>query len=397
MRENEESKKRITIQKYIEYDPERKLYYVTFYHGKVNGKYLRERKTFTTKKEAQNALKLFEADKVKGITTAPNQKTLSEWLDYWIDKVITPNRAKTTVYGYSQIIKNHLKPKIGDIPLTKLSPIHITEYYADILNEKGLTSNTVRKHHDLLKAALTVAVKLEKIYRNPTENVEPPKVLTVERRYYNQEQLKALFTVVKENRIELVVMLAGYCGLRREEICGLKWKNVDLVNHTFKIVEVRTSAGSEIIEKETKTIGSTRTEYIASDNLLDAFKRARKAYVENKIIFGDEFIDDGYVVAYPNGKPYRPNYLSELFTKFIKEHNLPIIYLHELRHTFASIANDIGVPIYNIGRAMGHTTPSTTSKVYTHLLDDDHRETMSRVSAEIDRESNSLQKTLLGK
>ena len=82
-----------------------------------------------------------------------------------------------------------------------------------------------------------------------------------------------------------------------------------------------------------------------------------------------------------DGKPFRPNYLSELFSKFLADNDLPKIVLHELQHTFASLSNQAGIPAYNIGKALGHSTPATTQKIYTHLLDQTHTQAVEGVAA----------------
>ena len=96
-------------------------------------------------------------------------------------------------------------------------------------------------------------------------------------------------------------------------------------------------------------------------------------------------MEAGYVLCWPDGKPYRPNYISELFTKFLKDNGMKKIVLHELRHTFASIANEIGIPIYNISKVLGHSSVAITSGIYTHLFDETHKKTIDRVTEAIRR------------
>jgi len=98
-----------------------------------------------------------------------------------------------------------------------------------------------------------------------------------------------------------------------------------------------------------------------------------------KDFFGDLYDTGDYVIVNEQGKPIRPNYVSELFKVFIKENDLPPITLHGLRHSFASIANAKGVTLYDIGKALGHSTPSTTGKIYTHLLDQNHQELLKKM------------------
>lgn len=105
-----------------------------------------------------------------------------------------------------------------------------------------------------------------------------------------------------------------------------------------------------------------------------------------KAFYQNDYIETGLIVVWDNGKPYRPNYISELFTKFIVDHNLPQVTLHGLRHTFAAIANLLGVPLFDIGKALGHSTPSTTGRIYTHLIDKTQREAFQRIADHLKNE-----------
>lgn len=312
----------------------------------------------------------------------PSSATLADWLRIWMDEIIEPSKRS----NYSVWIQGHYKAIYCSKSWTSQASSDqqmIRRYYLKM--EEHLSSNTVRKHHDLLRCALKAAVCDRKIVTNPTDNMlYVPKIDQKEKRFYNQEQLAALMDVAAGHRLEIVILLAGYCGLRREEIVGLKWENVDLEKRIISITEVRTSAINKIITKRPKTKTSIRTEHI-NDDLLEVFKRLRKEYIENKLFFGSTFEESGLIVTFPDGKPYRPNYISELVTKFITDNGFPPLHLHELRHTFASIANDLGIPLYNIGRALGHASTSVTSKVYTHLIDTDHEGTMTTVGDSINK------------
>lgn len=94
---------------------------------------------------------------------------------------------------------------------------------------------------------------------------------------------------------------------------------------------------------------------------------------------GEDYQNSGYVFTHEDGRPVCPNYASELFTKFVRDNGLPPLTLHGLRHSFASSANAKGIPMYDIGKALGHSSPSTTSKIYTHLLNRDHEEMLKKM------------------
>ena len=367
------------IERNISYDDERKRYYVNLDYGAdpETGKQIKRTKTFEKLSQARSALRQHEADRDRGIVVLPKELTVAQWLSTWMSDVITLSRAETTVYFYRNMIDKHIVPSLGQIPLQKLTPQQIQKYYADKIHS-GLTSNTVRKHHDLLNAALKVAVRQGLLLDNPAGKVETPKLKRPEIHYYSLEELQTLFRLVEGTRLEVLVKLAGLLGLRREEIMGLTWDCVDFQRQIITIVNVRTSAGTQVVSKAPKTETSHRVLYMPEE-LADVLRRERQKQLDFKAKLCDTYQDSGYVFTHEDGRPVRPNYASELFTKFVADNGLPPLTLHGLRHSFASIANAKGIPMYNIGKALGHSSPSTTSKIYTHLLDPDHRDMLGKM------------------
>lgn len=142
----------------VYFDESRKTYYVRFYYGMVDGKRKQEWKTFKTKNDAIRALKLFELDKVQGVSPAPEKLTLADYLTYWVEDYKPMGCEYTTLYGYKVIINNHIIPHIGKIMLKNLRVDDINRYFS-ILSNEGLSNNTIKKHYNLLKSALNQAVR----------------------------------------------------------------------------------------------------------------------------------------------------------------------------------------------------------------------------------------------
>ena len=240
--------------------------------------------------------------------------------------------------------------------------------------------HTVIKHHNLLTNTLNAAERQEYITKNPMRAVSPPKKRQREAKFYTPEQLGVLLAKAVGTRLELPMFICAYLGLRRGELCGLRWSDVGLEHQTITIENTRTQAGKKEIEKGTKTASSTRTLYLP-DTLCDMLKAAKEHQQACRAEYKNAYDDNDYVVVMEDGRPFRPNYLSELFGKFLADNDLPKIVLHELRHTFASLSNQAGIPAYNIGKALGHSTPATTQKIYTHLLDQTHTQAVEGVAA----------------
>lgn len=368
------------VERGIAYDDQRECYYVTMDYGKDrDGKRQKRCATFPSLTAARRALRDFEMEKAKQNIVIPSRITVGEWLDQWMREIMIPNRAETTVYGYQKIIENHLEPILGDIPLQDLAPRDIQHYYARMRTNENLSANTIRHHHDLLSCAMRMAVKQDLILRNPVERVEPPRAVYTETRYYGPEELKRLCAAVDNTWLETVVKLAGYLGLRREEICGLRWSNVNFSKRTIHICEARTAAGGSVVQKETKNRSSTRTLYM-TDEIRDALRREQRRQQKARRELGDRYENSGFVSVNRWGQAHSPNLVSLAFTRVIEREGLPKITLHGLRHTFATLASAQGAPLFDIGKAMGHSTPATTGRIYTHLLDHTHAPTLAKIT-----------------
>ena len=223
---------RKTIQKNLAYDTERRLYYAVF---REDGR--RYTRTYHTREEAQAALegRPYASRRLPG-----KDCSLRDWLLFWLEEVVARDRAESTLYAYRNMARCHVLPALGKIPLAELTPLRIQSYLYEKMDQ-GLSPNTVIKHYVMLTTALGVAVRLEILERSPMDRVKPPKKQETRFSFYSPEQLQRLFAAVAGTAMELPVKLAAYLGLRRSEICGLRWENVDLEAGLLSIREDRKS------------------------------------------------------------------------------------------------------------------------------------------------------------
>lgn len=375
---------RKAIRKNLAYDDQKQLYYVCFNYGTdAEGHRDRRMRTFTDLAEAELALEQFQSGKVGRLPCDSSRLRLSEWLEYWLEEVIAPNRAYTTYYCYRSMIKKHINPAIGRIRLRQLEPWHIQRYYAEKMREGGLDSNSVHKHHILLHTALHLAFRQRILRENPVERVEAPREHPTRQFYYTPEQLRQLFRAVEGEWLEVVVKLGAYLGLRRGEICGLRWSDVDFDHYVIRIRISRTTAGNRVVEKTPKTANSIRTLGIAGLDDLTRLLHAIRARQLELAAEQPEYQDSGYVLTDETGLPRHPNQVTKAFHQFVQRNRLPDITVHGLRHTFASLANSARIPLVDIGKALGHKDVSITGRVYTHIFDQTHQEVLNTVAARI--------------
>ena len=358
---------RKVIERNIAYDDEKNLYYVNMDYGRNwQGKRVKTAKTFKTKKEAITALKVFEADKAKRMLMTPAGETMESFGEYWLKFEKADIRA-TTKYTYSVTLNNHIIPYFKEKPLQKIGKEEIYKYFAHLRETKKLSPNTIRKHYDMLCGIFSSAVQTEKIFTSPMKTVRAPKPEPFENQIYNPGQIVELFKAADGDRTELAVHLAVYLGLRRGEICGLRWENVDLTGRAVYIVDSRTMAGAAVIDGPVKTDSSERRLKIP-DGLLPALQSALSRRENDKRVLGRRYSDQGYVFCYKNGKPYRPNYLSVLFAQMLERNGLPHIRFHDLRHTHGSIAI-LGAPLYDVSKSLGHSRQEMTQRIYLKDID----------------------------
>ncbi len=345
------------------------------YGGKTeDGKRNWKHKTVQTKDEAVRLVTEFNYNQQRGLTVKQIDMTLADHLQYWMAKYVSNNCEETTKYGYENIIENHIAPHLGKVMLQDVRPDMLQDYY-QLLKEKGLSANTIRKHHQVLHKALNFALKMDRVYRNVADAVEVPKKVKFTGQSYTVQQVKDLIKSLNGETFTVAIYLALGLGLRRSEVCGLKWEHVDLENRLIHISKVRTAtAANNNIIKDTKSLKSARTLHIPG-KLYEVLLAQKEWQEKRKELLGSLYHDSGYVYTRDDGETYRVNTLSEQFPKFLEKHGLHKIRLHDLRHTFVSLVYAESKDLKAVSEAAGHADIKVTAEIYTHMMDKTHKET----------------------
>lgn len=318
-----------------------------------------------TKRQAEAALrKLIDDLEQFNVTTASAIK-LSDWMENWLTNYL-PNIEATTRVGYKETLKNYINPHLGNIPLKALRNDSI-QAWINKLNQRGLGAKTIRNAYNNLNAALKKAVVLRMIPYNPCEGTVLPKLKRPKTKVYNTEDIQKALQATSGTTMFLPVMLALLTGMRRGEICALKWKNVDFNNKRIHICENRVHGEKEVIEKAPKSEAGNRT-IPMSKEVASLLSEARLQYYNDAAAYGPAFRDLGYVLHNENGTPYHPDSLTKKWRRFLERSNLPYVRFHDLRHSNATALIAAGVNPKTVQQLLGHSDISITLNTYTHVL-----------------------------
>lgn len=299
--------------------------------------------------------------------------TVAQFLDEWI-KTKAMTLSPTTVAWYGYVIGRHIAPELGRLPISQLKPVHIQRLYSVKLQQvpggpKPISRSTARCIHRVLHAALSYAVRLQVIDRNPCDAVEVPKGGRPRPRYWRPEEAARFLEAAKNDRLFALFHLALGSGLRRGELLGLRWMDVDLDRQSLTVSQVRVRAGDEIITKEPKTSGSLRS-IALSPGVCETLMRHREAQSRERTLMGEAYEDHGLVFATVDGRPLNPDYIGcQYFRRLISLAGVPQINFHGLRHTHATLLALRGVPLKTVSARLGHSSVKITGDIYSHVLD----------------------------
>jgi len=336
------------------------------------------RKTFSGKTRDKVSAKMLEArhDLMKGNYQEPSKINVGEWLDEWIEGR-KHSIAYSTYRNYKGMIKNHLKPTVGNIKISKLTARKVQKVVREKLengNTKGkggLSTRTVKYIYQTLHAALGQAVKERIISINICEAVEiPSKQQEKKLHTWNKKEIKKfLDTALKEGRFYEVYFLALNTGMRKGELLGLKWEDVNLEKRKLTVTRQLAAGENGLHFKKVKTNSGNRVIPLTLQ-LVTFLKKLRTKQKENQLALGEIYQDSNLVLCRDNGKYIYPRALTRDFKPLIEKTDIPEIRFHDLRHTFATQFLEAGGNIKTLQQILGHSSISVTMDTYSHVNDE---------------------------
>ena len=300
-----------------------------------------------------------------------------DWLNHWLENHVKIKNRLTTWENYKWAVDTHINPALGKINLKDLRASHLQTLYREKLEngrddaKGGLSARTIQLIHRICHAALEQAVREDVIYKNVSHNVSLPQKTRKEILPMSPEQIKTFLTANREDPLFPAFFILISTGMRRGELLGLKWPDIDLDNRTIFIqrswVKSRTKTAqfSEPKTKKSRRIVPLLDEGVA---VLRQHRLQQQHDCDERIAKGKAYSDQGLVFCRIDGAPYYPATLNFYLEKALQRAGLPKFRMHDLRHTFASLMVEQGTSIKVVQELLGHATVQMTLDTYTHVL-----------------------------
>lgn len=321
---------------------------------------------YGTKKEAQAALAGLVTNVDKGTYIEPNKKKFKDFTLEYLSKVYK-NKVKATSFETAEnIILTQILPWFGDVDLNNIDHFLVHEFY-DTKIKEGYSSSYIQRMHEMVRMLLRVAFKWELTQKDIASLLEPPRMTKKEMKVWTVGQVNEYLRFTKHSRYHPVFFLAAYTGMRKGEILGLTWDDIDFEGKMIKVNKTLYRIKGEYLLSEPKTHNSIRTIYI-DDDIIKVLRWQKNRINRERLMYGSVYKEHPMVFAQETGEYVYPTAVNGLFRRFIKQSGLPPIRFHDLRHTHATILLQMGVNPKIVAERLGHSSVQITLDTYSHVL-----------------------------
>ena len=326
--------------------------------------------------------------------TEDQNLTFGQWLDEWLQTYAKPGIRISTYNSYELAIRGHIKPALGKFKLQNLKPHQLKKF----LNERqengrldgkgGLSPKTIKNIYNVIRKALQQAYMNDMVHKNIADLVTKPKLDKKEVDPLTIPQQKQLEDTCKDYRLGVGIILTLYSGVRLGELLGLMWQDVDLEGRRITIRQTlnRLTVHDDPNRKTAIVIGKPKTakgqrEIPLQDFLIPLLRQLKKRQQEERMQFGQEYLNKGFVICNEQGNHIEPRTYQDFFKKMLREAGIPKTNFHTLRHTFATRALETGFDVKVLADILGHADASTTLNKYAHALPDHKRSSMDKLTS----------------
>lgn len=340
-------------------------------YGKPN----RFTKTVKCKSEAQadRELARFYAECESGRFNKSSSATVSDVAELYVKEHVNRHMKVSTRNGVNVALNKYILPVLGKQKVNKLTRVDIQQWINHI-SDQGISPKTVRNYYSALAGMMQFAIDMNIIEDTPCKNVRLPKKETTEADSYTLEEVSMLLRALESTSNDELSYKAGiyialFAGLRRGEILGLDWNDINFDTGELSVTKTRMRAnGVGAYEDTPKTLKSVR-KVIVPMEVIDVLSELRNEQRKKKLILGSIYEDSPAVLQSSMGRPMYPDDFTDWYKRFCRKNNLRFIKIHGLRHTHASMLAHMGADKMQVSSRLGHSQLSTTLNIYTHLFE----------------------------
>ncbi|SRR5579884_377823 len=339
-------------------------------HGRLRRKYLYG----PTRAAVATRLTRVQADLQQGIVPVPERLTVAQWLNHWLEVAVKPPARRLNTYlGYEVRVRKDLLPYLGQHKLAHLQPHHV-ETWLRGMRAGRQAPRTIQYAHAVLRAALAHAQRQGLVQRNVAKLVEGVRVERPAVEPLEPETVNALLAAARGDALEAFYVVALATGLRRGELLGLRWEDVDLEHG-----ELRVRAQAQHGELTALKRAQGRRIIPLAPMAVEALQRHRVAQLAHRLQLGEAWREHGLVFPSSVGTPYNPANLWRHTAALLGRAGIPHHHLHRYRHTFASLHLAAGADLHEVSKLLGHSGVQITSDVYGHLTRQARQQAAARI------------------
>jgi integrase len=341
---------------------------------------------FRTRRECEAALNQVLSALRSGTFVEASRRTVASFVrDEWLPAVQPPVLRPTTWATHRTHFEVYVFPTLGEVELQRLTPAMLTGLYRKLQEggrrrtPGGLSLRTVRNTHAALHRALRDAVRWGYVVRNVADLIDAPKPTPTDMKFWAPVQLRLFLKTVSADRLSAMWVLFATTGMRRGEVAGLRWVDVDFEAPRLLVRTPRVTVDREIVVSEPKTTRSRRSVSLDPVTVI-ALKAWRERQEGERAFVGRGYVESGLVFTMPDGSPISPHNITDWFESWARKAGLPRIRLHDMRHSYASAGLAAGVPPKVISERLGHANIGITMDTYSHVMPQLDQEAANKVA-----------------
>ena len=349
-------------------------YWVELERGPDGQRRQKSRGGFKTRKDAERAFAELRDEVRRGAYIEPSKLSLNRYLEEeWLPSIEASVRP-TTLRNYRDLYEAYVKPTFGRAQLVNVTPARLNAYYAELLaggrraRDGGLSPKTVRNVHSMLHKALSDATRWGHLPRNPVGLAAPPKPARPEMKVWSPEQLRAFVEFTGNDRLAAAWLLLVTTGMRRGEVLGLAWKNVDFINGRLAVVQSMSVVNYHDVRLVQPKTAKGRRSLALDPTTVASLQAHRVRQLEERLQWSEAWVASDLVFTRENGTTIHPQRMTSWFEHLARDAGLPKIRLHDLRHSYATAALAAGVPAKVMSERLGHASVMITLDTYSHIL-----------------------------